>query len=96
MPTLFVWLLGIILGVIVITFIYDISQSKNTILRNYPVASHFRYLFSTMSGFFRQYFFAMDREEIQSLNRTHIRIVQISGKSTPMNELYPICSEGEN
>jgi len=64
MPTLFVWLLGVILGVIVITFIYDISQSKNAILRNYPVVGHFRYLFSTMGEFFRQYLFAMDREEM--------------------------------
>ena len=96
MPTLFVWLLGIILCVIVITFIYGISQSKNAILKNYPVVAHFRYLFSTMGEFFRQYFFAMDREKIQILNRTHIRIFQINGKSTPTNELYPTCSEGEN
>jgi glutamate synthase domain-containing protein 2 len=33
-------------------------------LRNYPVVGHFRYLFSTLGEFFRQYFFAMDREEM--------------------------------
>ena len=64
MPTLFVWLLGIVFAIIVVTFVFDISQSKNAILRNYPVVGHFRYLFSNLGEFFRQYFFAMDREEM--------------------------------
>ncbi len=64
MPTLFVWLLGIVFTIIVVTFIFDISQSKNAILKNYPVVGHFRYLFSNLGEFFRQYFFAMDREEM--------------------------------
>ena len=64
MPVLFIWLLGLIFAVIVLTFIFDVTQSKNAILRNYPVVGHFRYLFSTLGEFFRQYFFAMDREEM--------------------------------
>jgi glutamate synthase domain-containing protein 2 len=64
MPTLFIWLLGLVFAVVILTFIFDISQSKNAILRNYPVVGHFRYLFSTVGEFFRQYFFAMDREEM--------------------------------
>ncbi|CAC9579170.1 Ferredoxin-dependent glutamate synthase (EC 1.4.7.1) [uncultured Gammaproteobacteria bacterium] len=64
MPVLFIWLLGLIFAVIVFTFIFDITQSKNAVLRNYPVVGHFRYLFSTLGEFFRQYFFAMDREEM--------------------------------
>ena len=64
MPVLFIWLLGVIFLLVVITFVYDISQSKNAILRNYPVIGHFRYLFSNLGEFFRQYFFAMDREEM--------------------------------
>ncbi len=61
---MFVWLLGSIFAIIVFTFIFDITQSKNAVLKNYPVIGHFRYLFSTMGEFFRQYFFAMDREEM--------------------------------
>jgi len=61
MPTLFVWLLGIVFAIIMVTFIFDVTQSKNAILRNYPVVGHFRYLFSNLGEFFRQYFFAMDR-----------------------------------
>jgi glutamate synthase domain-containing protein 2 len=64
LPVLFIWLLGLIFTIIVLTFIYDINQNKNAILRNYPVIGRFRYLFSTMGEFFRQYFFAMDREEM--------------------------------
>jgi glutamate synthase domain-containing protein 2 len=64
LPILFIWLLGLIFTIIVLTFIYDINQNKNAILRNYPVIGRFRYLFSTMGEFFRQYFFAMDREEM--------------------------------
>ncbi|MDC0407751.1 FMN-binding glutamate synthase family protein [Candidatus Thioglobus sp.] len=54
----------ILFVIIILTFIFDISQSKNAILRNYPVVGHFRYLFSNLGEFFRQYFFAMDREEM--------------------------------
>lgn len=64
MPILFIWLLGLIFATILVTFIYDISQSKNALLKNYPVVGHFRYLFSNLGSFFRQYFFAMDREEM--------------------------------
>ena len=64
MPFLFIWLIGLIFAVIVFTFIFDITQSKNAVLKNYPVIGHFRYLFSNLGEFFRQYFFAMDREEM--------------------------------
>ena len=64
LPALFVLLLGIIALIVVITFFYDLLQNKNTILKNYPVVGHFRYLFITLGEFFRQYFFAMDREEM--------------------------------
>jgi len=64
MPKLFALLLLILIVIIIVTFIFDISQSKNAILRNYPVVGHFRYLFSNLGEFFRQYFFAMDREEM--------------------------------
>ena len=32
--------------------------------RNYPVIGRFRYLFTMLGEFFRQYFFALDREEM--------------------------------
>ena len=42
----------------------DVSQKKDAIRRNYPVIGRFRYLFTRLGEFFRQYFFAMDREEL--------------------------------
>ena len=49
---------------ILILFIIDISQRKHAVRRNYPVIGRFRSLFEHLGTFFRQYFFAMDREEM--------------------------------
>ncbi len=64
LSTLFVFIVGLFALLIVIVFIYDMSQRKNAVLRNYPVVGHFRSIFSSLGEFFRQYFFAMDREEM--------------------------------
>lgn len=45
-------------------YFVDIKQTKHTIRRNYPVVGRLRYFFEHMGEFFRQYFFAMDREEL--------------------------------
>jgi len=62
--SLFVIVLGLLVLVIIVVFILDITQTKQALRRNYPVISHFRYTFETLGGFFRQYFFTMDREEL--------------------------------
>ena len=64
LATLFVVAVGIAALAIVILFIVDITQTKDAIRRNYPVLGRFRYLFTLLGEFFRQYFFAMDREEM--------------------------------
>ena len=56
-------LLGLVL-VVAVTYVIDIRQTRHTIRRNYPVLGRFRYLFEHLGSFFRQYFFAMDREEL--------------------------------
>jgi glutamate synthase domain-containing protein 2 len=48
---------------LVIAYIRDRSQTQQTIRHNYPVIGRFRYYFEHLGTFFRQYFFAMDREE---------------------------------
>lgn len=45
-------------------FVIDILQTKDPVRRNYPLVGRFRHLFSSLGEFFRQYFFAMDREEM--------------------------------
>lgn len=59
-------LLLILLVIVVTAFLYiaDIRQTRHAIRRNYPVIGRFRYWFEYLGEFFRQYFFAMDREEL--------------------------------
>ncbi|MGB5261695.1 MAG: FMN-binding glutamate synthase family protein [Gammaproteobacteria bacterium] len=64
MATLFVIAIGIGVLVVIVLFIIDITQTKSAIRRNYPVVGRFRYFFEHLGEFFRQYFFAMDREEM--------------------------------
>jgi glutamate synthase domain-containing protein 2 len=50
--------------VVAVLFVIDRLQTKDAIRRNYPVLGRFRHLFTSLGEFFRQYFFAMDREEL--------------------------------
>ena len=61
---LFIFVVGLAVLLGLIVYVMDVSQSRNALLRNYPVIGHFRYLFEHLGVFFRQYFFAMDREEL--------------------------------
>lgn len=56
--------IGIGLLLLIVIFIIDRLQTGDAIRRNYPVIGRFRYIFSELGEFFRQYFFAMDREEL--------------------------------
>jgi len=60
----FVFVVGFIALILVILFIRDVTQKENAIQRNFPVIGRFRTLFERLGEFFRQYFFAMDREEM--------------------------------
>jgi len=61
---LFVFVIGVVLAIALVIFFIDRNQTEDAIRRNYPVIGRFRYIFSTLGEFFRQYFFAMDREEL--------------------------------
>jgi len=60
----FIFTVGIMVAIVIVTYIVDVTQTQHAIRRNYPVIGHFRYLFEHIGEFFRQYFFAMDREEL--------------------------------
>lgn len=60
----FVLVLGVAVFLLVFFFIIDKTQTGDAIRRNYPVIGRFRGLFTSLGEFFRQYFFAMDREEM--------------------------------
>ncbi len=61
---LFVMVIGLVALTVVVLFAIDRSQREDAIRRNYPVIGRFRHLFTDLGEFFRQYFFAMDREEM--------------------------------
>ena len=69
---------------VVILFIVDVTQTKDTVRRNYPVIGRFRGIFSKLGEFFRQYFFAMDREEMpfNRAQRDYINDVSADGHET--------------
>ncbi|MFN2348479.1 MAG: FMN-binding glutamate synthase family protein [Thioalkalivibrio sp.] len=69
MAVLFIVVVGTVAAVLVLLFIIDRFQTEHAIRRNYPVIGRLRALFEHLGVFFRQYFFAMDREELP-FNRT--------------------------
>ncbi|MEQ9692558.1 FMN-binding glutamate synthase family protein [Shimia sp. SDUM112013] len=75
----FVAVLGIMVLVAMVLFIVDRIQTGDAIRRNYPLIGRFRHLFSELGEFFRQYFFAMDREELP-FNRAQRDWVTRSGE----------------
>jgi glutamate synthase domain-containing protein 2 len=64
MALFFVFMLGALALGAMVLYIFDKRQTRDAVLRNYPVIGHFRSLFTELGEFFRQYFFAMDREEL--------------------------------
>ncbi len=64
LSVLFIFAVGFGALTIIVMFILDVSQTRDAVRKNYPVFGRFRYLFSKLGEFFRQYFFAMDREEM--------------------------------
>lgn len=80
----FVTLIGVGLLTVVAMYVVDITQRKHTIRRNYPVIGRFRYWFEHLGEFFRQYFFAMDREEMP-FNRAERAWVYRAAKNLDLN-----------
>ncbi|PWE29934.1 FMN-binding glutamate synthase family protein [Maritimibacter sp. 55A14] len=60
----FIGVIGVAALALAVLFVFDRCQTADAIRRNYPVIGRFRGVFTTLGEFFRQYFFAMDREEL--------------------------------
>lgn len=76
---LFAFVVGLVVLVALVVFVLDRLQTEDAIRRNYPLIGRFRHLFSTLGEFFRQYFFAMDREELP-FNRAQREWVKRAGE----------------
>ena len=59
-----VFILGVGLLAVIGMYVIDVTQTEHAIRRNFPVIGRFRYLFEKLGEYFRQYFFALDREEM--------------------------------
>jgi glutamate synthase domain-containing protein 2 len=64
LSALFVFAVGLGALAVLVLFVIDVTQTRHAIRRNYPVIGRLRYLLEHVGVFFRQYFFAMDREEM--------------------------------
>jgi len=59
------WALLAIICVILLAMLFqDLTQKTHAIRHNYPVIGRLRYFFENLGEYFRQYFFASDREEL--------------------------------
>ena len=80
LSALFVFALGCVVLFLIVVYVLDRLQSRDAILRNYPIIGHLRHILSDLGEFFRQYFFAMDREE-SPFNRAERRWVERASKN---------------
>ena len=61
--TIFLWVVGAVVLLLVLVTIYDLTQKKHAILRNFPVVGHFRYLLESVGPELRQYIVTNNDEE---------------------------------
>lgn len=58
------WMAGIVMLALFLMFIQDIFQKEHAVRRNFPVIGRMRYFLEHQGDYFRQYFFAHDRQEL--------------------------------
>ena len=58
-------MLGLVfVGLIILSFIQDVTQKRHSVLRNYPVVGRLRFFLEKQGKYFRQYFSSGDRDEM--------------------------------
>ncbi len=84
---------GVGLGsIIALVLIYDLLQRKHTILRNFPVIGHFRYLLEAVGPELRQYI-VTDNDEERPFSRDQRRWIYASAKRE--NNYFGFGSDNE-
>ncbi|KTD57746.1 FMN-binding glutamate synthase family protein [Legionella shakespearei] len=69
------WFIGFMIPVIIL-WIYDITQKKHTLLRNFPVLGHVRYFLEFLRPEIQQYFIATDESELPFSRETRSLVYQ--------------------
>ena len=67
-------------AVIVFLFLQDVTQKKHAVLRNYPIIGRLRYFLEKQGEYFRQYFFAGDRDEMPFNRATRAWVYRVAKK----------------
>ena len=58
------WIItGVVVGILLLIVVYDLIQRKHTILHNFPIVGHFRYLLESIGPELRQYLVTANDEE---------------------------------
>ena len=60
---MWMWILGGLIGLLLVIAVYDMLQNRSAILRAFPVLGHMRYLLIEIGPEIRQYLVASNREE---------------------------------
>ncbi|GEQ97359.1 hypothetical protein JCM17844_09960 [Iodidimonas gelatinilytica] len=87
LAVLFIFSIGVGVLAIIVLYIADRTQTHHAIRRNYPVIGRMRYLLEHMGTFLRQYFFAMDREEMP-FNRAQRTYVYQASKNVDTTSAF--------
>jgi glutamate synthase domain-containing protein 2 len=86
-----------LIGLLLFVFIRDITQKKHSVLRNYPIVGRFRYFFEQLGEYFRQYFFAGDRDEMPFNRATRgwvYRLAKNEGGTIGFGSTYDLHQPG--
>jgi len=86
-----------VVGAFLYLFISDVTQKKHGVLRNYPVVGRLRYWFEELGEYFRQYFFAGDRDEMPFNRATRgwvYRLAKNEGGTIGFGSTYDLHAPG--
>jgi len=86
-----------VVGALLFLFISDVTQKKHGVLRNYPVVGRLRYYFEELGEYFRQYFFAGDRDEMPFNRATRgwvYRLAKNEGGTIGFGSTYDLHQAG--
>src|SRR5262249_39362451 len=73
------WISLAVVAVLAAVVIYDLTQRRHAILRNFPIIGHFRYLFEAVAPELRQYIVTSNTEE-RPFNRDQRSWIYASSK----------------
>ena len=74
------WVLTLLAVVVAMITVYDLSQTRHAILRNYPVIGHLRYILERIGPELRQYI-VTDNDEERPFSRDQRRWIYASAKN---------------